>query len=99
MNNYTVFIPFSNLTLRFDYISSSRIATVYLADMTVGSNSLDPFASWFDVEAAPADGVLLSSVALAQTASWNSVTLNVTLGQSFDALVIGFAMEIGRAHV
>ena len=82
----------TNLTLSFDYISSNRIATVYLAGMTVGLNSLDPFAPWFDVEAAPTDGVLLSSVALAQTASWNSVTLNVTLGQSFDALVIGFAM-------
>jgi len=82
----------TNLTLSFDYISSNRIATVYLAGMTVGLNSLDPFAPWFDVEAAPTDGMLLSSVALAQTASWNSVTLNVTLGQSFDALVIGFAM-------
>ena len=82
----------TNLTLSFDYISSNRIATVYLAGMTVGQNSLDPFAPWFDVEAAPTDGVLLSSVALAQTASWDSVSLNVTLGQSFDALVIGFAM-------
>jgi len=54
----------TNLTLSFDYISSNRIATVYLAGMTVGSNSLDPFAPWFDVEAAPTDGVLLSSVAL-----------------------------------
>lgn len=82
----------TNLTLSFDYISSNRIATVYLAGMTVGSNSLDPFAPWFNVEAPPTDGVLLSSVALAQTATWNSVSLDVTLGQSFDALVIGFAM-------
>ncbi|MFO1078939.1 MAG: PEP-CTERM sorting domain-containing protein [Burkholderiaceae bacterium] len=82
----------TNLTLSFDYISSNRIATVYLAGLTVGLHSLDPFAPWFDVEAAPTDGVLLSSVALAQTASWSSVSLNVTLGQSFDALVIGFAM-------
>ena len=66
----------------FDYISSNRIATVYLAGMTVGSNSLDPFAPCST--SAPTDGVLLSSVALGQTATWNSVSLDAP-GQSFDA--------------
>lgn len=36
--------------------------------------------------------MLLRSVALEQSDTWSSKSIDFTLGQSFDALVIGFAM-------
>ncbi len=82
----------TSLTLSFDSITSNRAGTVYVAGMITGQHLLDPFAPWFNVEAAPTDGVLLQSVALAQSGIWSSKSISFTLGQSFDALVIGFAM-------
>jgi hypothetical protein len=80
----------STLSLDLSYITSNRNGRAYIAGIT-GTQEVDPFAPWFSPGDAN-DAVVLASLTLGQTGTWQSGHLEVVLGQAYNALVIAFEM-------
>lgn len=80
----------STLTLDLSYIASNRAGRATIAGLT-GTQEVDPFAPWFQPADAN-DGVVLTTLSLAQSGTWTTAHLEVTLSQTYGAFVIGFEM-------